>query len=106
MAGVFTLRLAFLLFKEADVKVQSQILKVEFQSEKSGEEAEPILAISRYDLTSDLCSICMVEPKTMMIYKCGHQILCNKCAQKFKDEKVEKCPVCMSKIEDIVKVIS
>lgn len=52
--------------------------------------------------TSSDCVICYEKPIDCVLYRCGHMCLCHKCAQEiFK--LGSPCPVCRTKIEDVVK---
>jgi len=46
----------------------------------------------------DLCKICYDRDIEMVLYPCGHFILCRWCAQKVSD-----CPVCRSVITDVIR---
>ena len=36
------------------------------------------------DDDADTCCICMKDPPNYVIYKCGHKVLCEKCAAELK----------------------
>lgn len=66
--------------------------------------ANGLVVNDNYDPNSVNCCICLSFKKTNIIYPCGHQALCNYCAQEFKQKNVKKCPLCQSPIRDIIRV--
>mmetsp|Transcript_124426 Transcript_124426/g.346394 ORF Transcript_124426/g.346394 Transcript_124426/m.346394 type:complete len:108 (+) Transcript_124426:1-324(+) len=46
----------------------------------------------------DLCKICYDQDIDVVLYPCGHFVLCRWCAQKVSD-----CPVCRFVITDVIR---
>lgn len=49
-----------------------------------------------------LCVVCLAEPQTHVIVPCGHKCLCESCAPAI--QKMNKCPICQSPLQTIIKV--
>ena len=47
----------------------------------------------------NMCKICYENTMDVLLYPCGHVVICAGCAQKLSD-----CPVCRKAITDIVKI--
>ncbi len=54
------------------------------------------------DKTVIECIICMFTNKETVFVKCGHYVCCENCSMTIF-RTTEKCPICRSKIESIVK---
>jgi hypothetical protein len=51
-----------------------------------------------------LCVLCMDAPKDHMIAPCGHQCVCEACAEKLKKARHALCPFCRTPINATFKV--
>ena len=51
-----------------------------------------------------LCVLCMDAPKDHMIAPCGHQCVCEACAEKLKKARHALCPFCRTPISATFKV--
>jgi hypothetical protein len=51
-----------------------------------------------------LCVLCMDAPKDHMIAPCGHQCVCEACAEKLKNARSALCPFCRTPISATFKV--
>ena len=63
-----------------------------------------VLAHIDYDNEKKTCCICLNSDPTYAIYKCGHKVLCETCANYLKAKGATRCPVCRALIHDIMKV--
>lgn len=54
------------------------------------------------DDTTTECTICMNANKEIVFAKCGHYICCEECSLTIF-QTTKKCPVCRTKIDEIVK---
>lgn len=60
------------------------------------------ITIQQTTISNDNCIICMSEPKTQVITKCGHLCYCDVCGF-----NVDKCPICRTKYNpesDLLKI--
>lgn len=60
----------------------------------------------RPEVEQDECVICLDGKRTHLIIPCGHQALCESCAEHHKKGKLEKCPVCRVVVQSTLKVFS
>ena len=51
-----------------------------------------------------LCVVCMDAPKQHIIIPCGHQCVCEACAQQLTQATPPTCPVCRSLIRETMRV--
>ena len=54
------------------------------------------------------CCVCMENPVQTAIIRCGHTVLCRRCALALKRSNVyhlRKCPICREEIKEIVTFI-
>ena len=51
-----------------------------------------------------ICQICFDRSVNSALYKCGHSILCYECAMACKNAGSGLCPVCRSRIRDVLKL--
>jgi uncharacterized coiled-coil protein SlyX len=56
------------------------------------------------DAEETLCVLCMDAPKDHMIAPCGHQCVCEACAEKLKKAERALCPFCRAPITATFKV--
>jgi len=64
-----------------------------------------VLEIDQEFIDSDLCVICMTEPKDCVMYPCGHQCFCHTCSKRFKEQaRHYVCPICRNRVKDVIKV--
>ena len=57
---------------------------------------------------NDECCVCMENPVQTAIIRCGHTVLCRRCALALKRSNVyhlRKCPICREEIKEIVTFI-
>ena len=67
--------------------------------------AEPTPAPqSAADTDETLCVLCMDAPKDHIIIPCGHQCVCEACAEKLKKARKALCPFCRVPINATFKV--
>ena len=41
-----------------------------------------------------LCCVCLENEKSTGFMQCAHLCMCTKCALKFKEKNIKKCPLC------------
>ena len=51
-----------------------------------------------------LCVVCMDAPKQHIILPCGHQCVCEACAQQLTQTTSPSCPVCRAPIRETTRV--
>ena len=51
-----------------------------------------------------LCVVCMDAPKQHSILPCGHQCVCEACAQQLTQKSPPTCPVCRALIQGTTRV--
>jgi len=51
-----------------------------------------------------LCVVCMDAPKLHIILPCGHQCVCEACAQQLTQTTSPSCPVCRTPIRETTRV--
>jgi hypothetical protein len=51
-----------------------------------------------------LCVVCMDAPKQHVIVPCGHQCVCEACAQQLTQTTSPSCPVCRAPIQETTRV--
>ena len=51
-----------------------------------------------------LCVVCMDAPKQHVILPCGHQCVCEACAQQLTQKSPPTCPVCRALIQGTTRV--
>lgn len=52
--------------------------------------------------TNNMCCVCLVEPKTVMLIPCNHVCLCVNCSKTM--EVMKKCPICRSTYNRTMKL--
>ena len=55
-------------------------------------------------LEEELCVVCMDAPKQHIILPCGHQCVCEACAQQLTQTTSPSCPVCRAPIRETTRV--
>ena len=56
------------------------------------------------DEDETLCVLCLDAPKDHIIIPCGHQCVCEACAEKLKEARSPLCPFCRAPINSTHKV--
>ena len=51
-----------------------------------------------------MCVVCLDAPKDHIIVPCGHQCVCEACAEKLKKASSPLCPFCRTPINSTIKV--
>ena len=51
------------------------------------------------------CVVCLDQPRTALLYRCGHVAVCLDCGKKLLQDK-SPCPVCRQTITDVVRAYS
>mmetsp|Transcript_94430 Transcript_94430/g.245927 ORF Transcript_94430/g.245927 Transcript_94430/m.245927 type:complete len:196 (+) Transcript_94430:1-588(+) len=104
-AGVHGLRereLSSLQQRMRNSRAQTAYALQQQRSGERGEEEEPPNAAGPEGrgavADEDLCKICYDQRVDVVLYPCGHFILCRWCAQKVSD-----CPVCRQTLVDVIR---
>lgn len=64
-----------------------------------------VLDVNPEQQQAEECVVCMVAKKEIVFYPCGHQCLCQACAERFKKEAQHNvCPICRNRIVDYIKL--
>jgi len=100
LSGLVTFNFTYYIFKEEEFRAKLDAEKIgqEEMKEIDGDEYSSL----NYDPASDLCIICSVKIKKMVIYPCGHVIFCQDCVNAFKAKGNNRCPICRVKVVDII----
>jgi hypothetical protein len=51
-----------------------------------------------------MCVVCFDAPKEYAIVPCGHQCVCESCAEQLTETRTPMCPVCRGPIRETMKV--
>jgi hypothetical protein len=56
------------------------------------------------DAEETMCVVCFDAPKDHIIVPCGHQCVCEACAEQLTKTRTPMCPVCRGPIQQTMKV--
>jgi hypothetical protein len=56
------------------------------------------------DTEETMCVVCFDAPKEYAIVPCGHQCVCEACAEQLTKTRTPMCPVCRGPIRETMKV--
>ena len=110
LMGIYSLVLLLMLDEELEERKKLANLKVDdtdedLQDLAKKENVIEVLEIEPEDLNQENCVICMSKPRDFAFYPCGHQCLCEDCAQKFRTQaRHNLCPICRYRVKDIIRV--
>jgi len=83
------------------LSMQSDALRLQQMQARVGSSVVPPAALQDEET---LCVLCMDAPKDHMIAPCGHQCVCEACAEKLKKARHALCPFCRTPINATFKV--
>lgn len=86
------------------IRCEEKKKKKEMGDEHNKNQKEDINDIIKQNNRKE-CVLCLDQPNTYIIYRCGHKCVCETCANiLLKEEKSKKlCPLCKREIVDIIK---
>jgi hypothetical protein len=85
---------------ELSLRVQSDTMRLQqVQAELGSGSGTP-----QPDDAESQCVLCLDAPKDHIIIPCGHQCVCEACAEKLKEARHPLCPFCRTPIHSTVKV--
>ena len=70
--------------------------------DKTDLRSQEIAARESQCLASDMCSVCMERPKTMVAIPCGHYAMCSECSNRYPT----KCAICRQSVREWVRIYS
>eukprot|EP00004_Rigifila_ramosa_P014297 TRINITY_DN323_c0_g1_i1.p1 TRINITY_DN323_c0_g1~~TRINITY_DN323_c0_g1_i1.p1 ORF type:complete len:595 (-),score=77.42 TRINITY_DN323_c0_g1_i1:51-1796(-) len=53
-----------------------------------------------------MCCVCLDQPKASLLMPCSHFAICDTCTKRILDKPDKLCPICRTKIENVIKVFS
>jgi hypothetical protein len=83
--------------------VQSASLQLQQLQAQLGVVA-PAAPSPQMEAEGALCVVCMDAPKQHIIFPCGHQCVCEACAQQLTQATAPTCPVCRALIQATTRV--
>jgi hypothetical protein len=83
------------------LRMQSDALRLQQVQARVGSSVVPPAALQDEET---LCVLCMDAPKDHIIAPCGHQCVCEACAEKLKKARHALCPFCRTPISATFKV--
>jgi hypothetical protein len=83
------------------LRMQSDALQLQQMRAQMGSSVAPPVA-SHPEETQ--CVVCMDAPKDHILVPCGHQCVCEACAEKLMKARSALCPFCRTPISTTVKV--
>jgi hypothetical protein len=86
-------------------RVQSDRLRMQQVQARLGSSVVPPAAPAPHpDVEETLCVVCFDAPKEYIIVPCGHQCVCEACAEQLTKTRTPMCPVCRGPIRETMKV--
>jgi hypothetical protein len=82
--------------------MQSDALRLQQMQAQLG--VPPAAPAPHPDDAEDQCVLCLDAPKDHVIIPCGHQCVCEACAEKLKKARNPLCPFCRAPINATHKV--
>jgi len=94
-SNMVDLRIAFRSMSEREIEEHIK------QSLKNSELSQQIL-LEKLNIRADenLCSVCMLEKKNILLSPCNHLCVCEKCSTHINS----LCPICRTPVKNILKV--
>jgi hypothetical protein len=84
------------------LRMQSDALRLQEAQQRLGNTvAAPT---SQPDAEETMCVVCFDAPKEYAIVPCGHQCVCEECAEQLTKTRTPMCPVCRGPIRETMKV--
>ncbi len=68
-------------------------------------ESKLRFGLTSHSETETTCCVCLVEPPTVLLASCGHQVLCKECAKTIQSQGRGACPICRLPIRGVEEVI-
>jgi hypothetical protein len=84
------------------VRMQNDALRLQEMHAQLG--VPPAVPAPHPDAEETMCVVCMDAPKEYAIVPCGHQCVCEACAERLTKTRTPKCPVCREPIQQTMKV--
>jgi hypothetical protein len=81
------------------LRMQSDALRVQQMHAQLGSSS-----VAPPDAEETMCVVCFDAPKEYAIVPCGHQCVCEACAEQLTKTRTPMCPVCRGPIRETMKV--
>jgi hypothetical protein len=85
------------------LRMQSDALMMQQMRAQVGSSVVPPAA-PHPDAEETMCVVCFDAPKEYAIVPCGHQCVCEACAEQLTKTRTPMCPVCRGPIRETMKV--
>jgi len=56
--------------------------------------------------TTAYCVICMHNPRNVVLLPCRHSQFCKECAERLAQKKGARCPLCRSRVECVLNILT
>ncbi|KAI1288379.1 RNA-binding protein MEX3B [Halotydeus destructor] len=76
------------------------------QNGASGQSAVAAPVVAPVAEARNECKVCFEREVDCVLISCGHQMICQKCAQYIVDNGDRQCPICRSRIERVQRVFT
>lgn len=82
--------------------LQAAVDAEERESRRIAKEAKE-LRFKSQKFANHVCTICIIEPRTIIIVPCGHKVYCAACYARPQVRHQDRCPICRMRVKSVLK---
>jgi len=96
---------SFLSFKLEEGSYDLKLIKQKVHLPSVSYELHEIYGITGKEQTDTAdCVICIHAPSCVTVMPCAHLCLCEQCSDLIRNEASRKCPICRTKVDQLIKI--